>query len=68
LKISYVNNGIADADDHQLISAINSEYVPDTCLLNGYIVLYEKYIGNDPCDGCNIPREKCKGRTRKENS
>lgn len=66
MKASYVNQGVADSDDYALKGAIERDYVPATCLLGGFIVMSEKCNGRDPCTGCNIPRDKCGGRPKRQ--
>jgi len=41
-------------------------YVPQTCELKGEICWGLMQQGQDPCDGCNADRLKCKGRPKKE--
>jgi len=66
MKASYVNQGFVDDDDYDLKGAIDHDYVPSTCLLGGFIVMMEKVAGRDPCAGCNIPRDKCGGRPKRQ--
>lgn len=61
----YFDQDKASEDDLQLKMAIQQGYVPSTCLLAGMIIMDELHKGNDPCSGCNGPREKCHGRKRK---
>jgi hypothetical protein len=67
MKLNYFSQPLADPDDLMLKAAIRSGYVPATCLLTGSIVIAERLDGNDPCAGCNGPREKCLGRPRATN-
>jgi len=62
MKPHYFKQEKADTDDGYLEQAIGQGYVPKTCLLGGFIVLWEVKAGRDPCKGCRGPREKCKGR------
>lgn len=64
MKPHYFDQDVGDQDDIQLKMAIGQGYVPDTCLLGGGVVLGEVNAGNDPCSGCEGPRDKCQGRTR----
>lgn len=65
MKLHYFDQEIADEDDINLAMAIGQGYVPKTCLLNGMVVMYEVNKGNNPCWGCNGPREKCKGKPKR---
>jgi len=65
-KHAYFQQDQADKDDHMLGMAKLQGYVPDTCLLGGFVVLDEVKRGNNPCWGCNGPREKCKGKPKQE--
>lgn len=58
----YFNEGKADENDINLQMAIGQGYVPKGCLLGGMIVMMLVGKGDDPCRGCNGPREKCGGR------
>ena len=64
MKLHYFDQGEADADDFLLNGAKAQGYVPEKCLLGGMTVMYETKNGNDPCAGCNGPREKCEGRAK----
>ncbi len=66
MKLHYFEQNEADTDDFQLKMAIQQGYVPKTCLLSGIVVMSEVFAGGDACVGCNAPRDKCHGRTRKE--
>ncbi len=57
-------DGNVDKDDIQLQMSIRRGYVPSTCLLGGATVWGLVMRGDDPCKGCEGPREKCKGRPR----
>jgi hypothetical protein len=65
MKTHYFEQSVADADDMMLGMAKMQGYVPQGCLLGGIVVMAEVQSGNSPCDGCNGPREKCKGKPRK---
>jgi hypothetical protein len=41
---------------------IEQGYVPKDCYLLGTIVFCLVQLGEDPCEGCNLDRMKCKGR------
>ena len=61
MKPHYFDQDAADTDDLQLGMAKMQGYVPKTCLLGGAIVMGEVSAGNNPCWGCEGPREKCYG-------
>lgn len=61
MKLHYFNQSKADEDDIQLKMAKMQGYVPQTCLLGGIVVMGEINQGNNPCFGCEGPREKCGG-------
>lgn len=61
-KPHYFEQDKADADDMLLGMSKMQGYVPQTCLLGGFVVWAEVQGGRDPCAGCNGPRDKCKGR------
>lgn len=65
-KPHYFDQDAPDGDDIHLKMAIAQGYVPITCLLGGRTVMGEVWRGRDPCAGCAGPRERCKGRPRKE--
>jgi len=52
----------ADPRDTVLKAAKKTGVVPDTCLLNGSVVMGIHYEGIDPCSQCSGPRERCGGR------
>ena len=62
MKVHYFDSDKASDEDVLLKMAIRQGYVPDTCLLAGVVVMSEVQKGEDPCNGCEGPREKCKGR------
>ena len=64
MKLHYFNQDKADEDDWHLKIAIEQGYVPKTCLIIGHIVMGLINKGENPCSGCNGPREKCKGRPK----
>ncbi len=51
--------------DMLLDMAKNQGYVPKGCYLDGPIVMALTTEGTDPCNGCNLDREKCGGRPKK---
>ena len=59
MKTHYFD-GIIDEDDFFLQMAIGQGYVPKTCLLGGEVIMSLINSGQNPCTGCNGPREKCK--------
>ena len=64
MKFQYFDQDESDASDFLLNGAKAQGYVPQNCLLAGVVVMDEMKKGNDPCAGCNGPREKCKGRIK----
>ena|SRR5258708_34908306 len=64
MKLQYFNQKSADRDDIRLKAAIQQGYVPKTCLLGGAVVWSHINEMHDPCEGCNGPRDKCKGRPK----
>jgi len=65
MKLHYFVQDEADKSDMLLGMAKTQGYVPETCLLGGATVMHEVQAGHNPCDGCEGPREKCKGSKRK---
>lgn len=63
-KPHYFNQEKADPTDMYLKMAIQQEYVPKTCLLNGQLVIALTKAGRDPCKGCACDRKKCHGRMK----
>lgn len=61
MKLHYFQQLAADTDDIQLEMAKMQGYVPQKCLLGGMVVMDEINKGNNPCWGCEGPREKCDG-------
>lgn len=62
LKTHYFDQDKADTDDHLLNMAKMQGYVPNTCLLNGQLVMAHVNEGKDPCNRCQCDRDKCNGR------
>jgi hypothetical protein len=62
MNLHYFDQDAAPASDALLGMAKMQGYVPQTCLLGGFVVMAEVQDGRDPCKGCNGPRRKCKGR------
>ena len=62
MKPHYFEQDEADADDIQLSMAKHQGYIPKTCLLGGILVMHLIGTGENPCWGCEAPREKCGGR------
>lgn len=58
----YFDKAEADPKDILLRMAKDQGYVSPNCLLNGSLVMAIINLGDDPCDGCACPREKCHGR------
>ena len=61
-KPHYFDLTEAPALDILLGMAKKQGYVPQTCLLGGHVVMGLVNQGDDPCKGCQGPREICKGR------
>ncbi len=66
MKPHYFDQDKADVDDMLLDMSKGQGYVPQTCLLGGAVVWGTVQSGGDPCKGCQGPRDKCHGRTAKE--
>jgi len=64
-KLHYFDQEKADDTDIMLKMVINQGYAPNTCLLGGIVVMNEVNKRNDPCAGCEGPREKCHGRNKR---
>lgn len=64
MKPHYFNQDKADKDDMMLGMAIMQGYVPKDCLLGGMIVIGMVNEAEDPCKGCEGPRQKCGGRPK----
>lgn len=64
MKPHYFGQESADKDDMMLQMSIGQGYVPGTCLLGGTVVFGMVSHGDDPCRGCEGPREKCHGRPK----
>ena len=62
MKSHYFNQEKSDDSDMFLDLARHQGYVPDSCLLNGKIVMANISRGMDPCAGCEGPRDRCLGR------
>ena len=65
MKSRYFREGKPDKDDIHLEMAKGQGYVPKTCLLGGQLVMALVNSGENPCTGCNCPREKCHGRPKR---
>lgn len=66
MKLHYFSQLTADTDDFQLSMAKTQGYVPQDCLLGGIVIMAEIGTGNNPCWGCEGPREKCGGKLKRE--
>lgn len=64
MKVHYFDQEKPDPDMY-LDMAKGQGYVPQGCLLTGFVVMSEINKGNDPCAGCHGPRERCHGRPYK---
>ncbi len=64
MKPHYFNQEQPDEDDLMLELAIRQGYVPKGCLLGSPIDMGVVNAGDDPCKGCEGPRDKCGGRER----
>jgi hypothetical protein len=65
MKTHYFEQAVADTDDFQLGMAKMQGYVPQGCLLGGMVVMAEVSKGDNPCWGCEGPREKCGGKPKR---
>jgi len=52
--------------DYDLIGAKERGYVPEGCYLDGFVVMFEKVAQRDPCAGCNLDRNRCGGRQKRQ--
>ena len=59
MKTHYFEQELPDADDILLIMAQQQGYVASSCLLGGAIVMGLVNNGKYPCNGCNVPIDKC---------
>ncbi len=66
MKPHYFDQEKADSDDHMLGMAKMQGYVPETCLLNGIVVMGEVNNRRNPCAGCECDRTKCLGRPKEK--
>jgi len=64
MKAHYFHQEKPDEDDIKLKLVIQQGYVPKTCLLSGRLVWHLVMDGEDPCKGCEGPRERCLGRSK----
>jgi len=64
MKPHYFEQSQPDEDDIHLKMALGQGYVPPKCLLGGQTVMGLVNQGENPCAGCNGPREKCGGREK----
>jgi len=64
MKMHYFEQDKADEDDFILNGCKQQGYVPPNCLLGGALVHALVRDGKDPCEGCESPREICKGRSK----
>jgi hypothetical protein len=65
VKPHYFEQSEPDANDAMLGMAKMQGYVPQGCLLGGLIVMAEVQRGENPCWGCNGPRDKCGGKPKR---
>jgi len=65
MKVHYFNQAESDKDDHLLNMAKMQGYVPKGCLLGGGTVMTVINEGDNPCHGCEGPRNKCGGKPKK---
>lgn len=68
MKPHYFYQEKPDEDDIMLKMAIGQGYVPETCLLNGIVVMAEMNEARDPCAGCQCNRDKCNGRPKNQSA
>ena len=60
----YFQQDDPDADDMQLDILKGQGYVPQGCLLGGFVVMGMINNSTDPCKGCEGPRDRCGGRSK----
>lgn len=65
-KPHYFDNASEAQHDMLLGMAKRQGYVPKGCLLGGNVVMGLVTRGDDPCVGCQGPRDVCKGRVTQE--
>lgn len=67
MKPHYWNDadGTAERADLWLQMAKGQGYVPSGCQLGGQIVMGLVNAGEDPCAGCECPRDMCHGRPKR---
>lgn len=65
MKAHYFEQDKADEDDMLLDMAKAQGYVPQTCLLGGGLVMALINDAQNPCVGCEAPRDKCGGSGNK---
>lgn len=65
MKPHYFEQTEADKDDVYLGMAKMQGYVPQGCLLGGVTVMDEVQKGRSPCWGCEGPRDKCGGKSKR---
>lgn len=65
MKPHYFDDPAGSAGDFMLTMAKGQGYVPRTCLLGGQVVMGLVNKGDDPCAGCEGPRDVCKGRPKR---
>jgi len=61
-----IRNLLLRESDIMLEICIYQGYVPKDCKLDGQLVFLLTVKGEDPCAGCNISRDECGGRPKKE--
>ena len=61
----YFGQDQADTQDLLLSLAKRQGYVSENCLLGGIIVMGLISTGENPCSGCNGPRERCGGQPKR---
>ena len=64
MKPHYFNQDKPDSNDIHLQMAIGQGYVPKGCLLGGMVVMGLINKGDNPCQGCECPRDKCQSKRR----
>ena len=66
MKPHYFNQESADTDDIFLQMAKAQQYVPQTCLLGGQVVMELVNKGESLCKGCECDRSLCKGKPKED--
>lgn len=66
MKLNYFQQSAPDLNDRTLLTEIERGTVPAGCLNGGVEVAGARLAGDDPCQSCEGPRERCGGRPAAE--